>query len=306
MHRAVTVSVRRQEQPSEETWQRAATLVHDLVEQGIPPVSTTPDVAVSYAFTSEDDERLRRLLAELERASGEWGLAWQDQRVKRVDPDDFRTADLLLVEGVDLDDGFGRFLLNPSEAIGTTQRCSDCEAGGPRARPITGTPRVDENRLRRHAEVPVPGSRETRTVAPPDHWDLVTLVNSAVVASRRLIEALERLGARGWTTRPVLDASGRETSDVALLEATTLARPCLAHSGLDESARCGGCGRVQGSATAASLLSLRRSDFDEVDVTSAGPLRHGPLVVRRELVDELTGAGIAGIVPIEPRRFCDD
>jgi hypothetical protein len=306
MHRSITVLLERREQPEDEVWRRANDLVHDLSEQGIPPVSTTPDVAVSYSFPTDDDERCRRLIAELERAHGEWGLAWRDRRVRHVDPDDFSSADLLVVEGVCLDDGFGRFLLNPTEAIGAAESCPNCDARGPRARPVVAPPRVDENRLRRHAELPVLGRAEVQTVAPREQWDLVTLQNSAVVASRRLVDALEQFGARGWTTAPVLDAKGRETTDLVLLGATTVgASPCLPHSGLDESTRCDGCGRVQAKG-AGSLLTVRRQEFSDVDVTSVGPLAHGPLVFRRELVDRLVADGIAGIVPAEPRMFCDD
>lgn len=306
MHRSVTVSVQRREQPEDEVWRRAGELVHDLTARGIPPVSTTPDLAVTYSFPREDDDQLRRLLAELERARDEWGLAWQDRRVRHIDPDDFRTADLLLVEGVDLDDGYGRFLLNPTEAIGPAERCGDCGTGRTWSRPIAAPPKVDENRLRRPAELPVPGTTEPQRVSPREQWDLVALTNSAVVASARLIEALDRCGARGWTTRPVVSANGREASGVAMLEATTVGgAPCPAHSELAAGAPCGGCGRVKGDGKG-SPMTVRQSGFADVDVTSAGPLRHGPLVLRRELVDRLNEAGIAGLVPIQPRSFCDD
>ncbi|MGH3366132.1 MAG: hypothetical protein ACRDOY_02920 [Nocardioidaceae bacterium] len=306
MYRSVRVALRQPEQPDNETWARVSDLVQRLADDGVQPAHAAHGFAVKYVFQREDDDRLARLLRELERAHAAWGAVWQEYRVIEIDPEDFQTADLLLIVGVGLDDQTGSFILNEDHALGAPSSCPECGTAMAPDRPVTGTLRIDESRLGKPAWIPVPGTNEGGDRRPTGTWDLVTLPNLGVVASLRLVDVLKRTGATGWRIRPVQNADGQETDRLALLEATSLdARPCVEHTRIGADGVCSTCGLVRGEREAPVPLHVRRSDLGGLGVVSTGQFSHGPLVVTRGLFDALTAAGLDGVVPIEPRRVCD-
>lgn len=136
--------------------------------------------------------------------------------------------------------------------------------------------------------------------------DVVNLPGGGLAVSRRVLDALSGIGARGGRVQPVLDARtgdvlagwGQLVSDrVALL-------PCPIHTSLRGAPWCPACGRAHGGVE--GLTWFPRSRAGGADVLSRHPGGHAMLHLSRRAVDALAAAGAQGIEPADVVMLCDD
>ena len=305
MHLSVQVEFRRADQPTADAWAHCVELAGQVAVHGVTP-QRGDDKALEYRFERVDDPGLLVLEAELGRAA-HWGVRWERFDDIETDEEDFESADFLEICGAGVDaHGSGPFVLNAAESFGPRFACPTCGWAIGIDGEMTARLQVDESQLGAPSSQLVAGVPLDSPVRPGSgRWDLVNVGGSYVLVSARCVEVLRHAGGSCWATSPVDDQNGRPSTDLALLAARRILRPCVEHSQIGEEGVCPTCGTVLGDRIAPVALHYRRTDIGDAQIFSVGALTSGPLVVSRELFNAMREADLDGVNPITPFRVCD-